>query len=164
MIAKTTRMMQSPLLSLHTHDSSRTASLACGAHSPTQLVVCGHSFESLVVIASLGSLASFFVASLLHGALFTLVVVLGQFVYMLPTFINMFTIFSLSNTHDVSWATKEGKYWLRQHTNACLRHLRADAWLTLNHRESGESIYSVRAQREPRQQRQQGTASIACRD
>ena len=58
--------------------------------------------------ASLGAFICYFTAALLHGALFTLMLVIVQYLYMLPTYVNMFSIFSFCNMHDISWGTKEG--------------------------------------------------------
>jgi hypothetical protein len=38
----------------------------------------------------------------------TMIVVFPQYLYMLPTYVNMFSIFSFCNMHDISWGTKEG--------------------------------------------------------
>jgi cellulose synthase/poly-beta-1,6-N-acetylglucosamine synthase-like glycosyltransferase len=39
---------------------------------------------------------------------------LPQYLWMLPTYANIFTVFSFCNMHDISWGTKEGtaSIWL----------------------------------------------------
>ena len=72
-------------------------------------VITPFRFELLVMAASLGAFACYFLAALLHGAMISLMVVIVQYLYMLPTYVNMFSIYSFCNMHDISWGTKEGE-------------------------------------------------------
>lgn len=67
----------------------------------------GETSFALLLISAAG-FGSFFVAACLHGRLYSMATNFLQYVFMLPTFLNMFTIYSLCNMHDVSWGTKEG--------------------------------------------------------
>jgi hypothetical protein len=60
--------------------------------------------------ASVGSFACYAASGILHGAFTSLMVAMPQYLCMLPTYVNMFTIFSFCNMHDISWGTKEGKW------------------------------------------------------
>ncbi len=62
----------------------------------------------MVIAASVGAFICYFLSALMHGALFSLLLTLPQYLYMLPTYVNMFSIFSFCNMHDISWGTKEG--------------------------------------------------------
>ncbi len=44
----------------------------------------------------------------MHGELTTLMFVMPQYLFMLPTYANIFSVFSFCNMHDISWGTKEG--------------------------------------------------------
>lgn len=48
----------------------------------------------------------YFVAALLHGQLHHIVLTFVQYMYMQPTYVNVFQIFAFCNTHDLSWGTK----------------------------------------------------------
>lgn len=50
-------------------------------------------FSVTIVIASGGAFACYGLSSLLHGQMLTTMSVLPQYLFMLPTFVNMFTIF-----------------------------------------------------------------------
>ena len=56
--------------------------------------------------AVLGSFGMYFVAAALHGEAFQILVSVLQYFWMLPTYINVLTIYSFCNTHDLSWGTK----------------------------------------------------------
>jgi cellulose synthase/poly-beta-1,6-N-acetylglucosamine synthase-like glycosyltransferase len=55
---------------------------------------------------TIGGVLSYFVGALLHGELKAIVFTIIQYYYMLPTFINIFAIYSYCNVHDISWGTK----------------------------------------------------------
>ena len=65
------------------------------------------SFKQPIVIATTVALLGYVIGSALHGTWSTLLV-LPQYLFMLPTFMNCFSIFSFCNMHDISWGTKEG--------------------------------------------------------
>ena len=65
-------------------------------------------FDSLVLAASLGAFACYFLSAILHGELMALMFVMPQYLFMLPTYANIFSVFSFCNMHDISWGTKEG--------------------------------------------------------
>jgi len=56
--------------------------------------------------ASLSAIGLYFVAAFIHGELIPIVLTFPQYICMLPTFINIFNIYSFSNMHDISWGTK----------------------------------------------------------
>ena len=56
--------------------------------------------------ATVIALSSYFICSAVHGELMHVVFTIAQYFYMLPTFINIFSIFSFCNVHDISWGTK----------------------------------------------------------
>jgi chitin synthase len=60
------------------------------------------------VLTGLGILntAVYFVAAFLHGELHHVVFTFLQYIYMQPTYVNVFQIFAFANTHDLSWGTK----------------------------------------------------------
>jgi hypothetical protein len=66
-------------------------------------------FEFIVIAAASSTLVCYLISAFIHGAVFSLSVVLLQYVYMLPTYVNIFSVFSFCNLHDISWGTKEGK-------------------------------------------------------
>lgn len=65
-------------------------------------------FSTYVVAASVGAFGAYFTSAFLHGQMITVMTVFIQYMFMLPTFVNMFTIYSFCNMHDISWGTKEG--------------------------------------------------------
>jgi chitin synthase len=42
----------------------------------------------------------------LHGELFPICICFFQYLFMIPTYINTFQIYSFCNMHDISWGTK----------------------------------------------------------
>ena len=62
------------------------------------------------------SVAGYIVACIFHGA-FTTLLSIPHYVFMLPTFVCTFMIYSFCNMNDVSWGTKEGEFvcglWLQ---------------------------------------------------
>lgn len=59
-------------------------------------------FSTTILVASGGAFASYAVSAAIHGELMTTVAVFFQYMFMLPTYVNMFTIFSFCNMHDIS--------------------------------------------------------------
>jgi len=55
---------------------------------------------------TIGSFLSYFVGGLLHGEIKNVCFSIIQYFGMLPTFINIFSIYSYCNVHDISWGTK----------------------------------------------------------
>ena len=64
--------------------------------------------EAPLLILGLLGLGGSFVAAAAHGRLLYVLSISLQYMLFLPTLINVFSIYSLANTHDVSWGTKEG--------------------------------------------------------
>mmetsp|Transcript_17060 Transcript_17060/g.59809 ORF Transcript_17060/g.59809 Transcript_17060/m.59809 type:complete len:790 (-) Transcript_17060:448-2817(-) len=62
--------------------------------------------STAVVVGSVALIAAYAASSLLHGQLQYTAATFLQYYLMLPVFINIFTIFSFCNIHDVSWGTK----------------------------------------------------------
>ena len=67
-----------------------------------------NSFNIFVVFAAIIAFGSYAFGAFMHGELFAVCGVVIQYLFMLPTFVNMFTIYSFCNMHDISWGTKEG--------------------------------------------------------
>lgn len=55
---------------------------------------------------TIGSLSSYFVGAALHGEFFHILFSIMQYYFMLPTYINIMSIYSYCNVHDISWGTK----------------------------------------------------------
>jgi len=55
---------------------------------------------------TIGGIMSYFVGAILHGETTAILFSIVQYYYMLPTFINIFSIYSFCNVHDISWGTK----------------------------------------------------------
>lgn len=62
----------------------------------------------MTLFASVGAFGSIFVAAIIHGEFLSIIKVFPQYMYMLLTYVNMFSVYSFSNMHDISWGTKEG--------------------------------------------------------
>eukprot|EP00937_MAST-01D_sp_MAST-1D-sp2_P000971 g971.t1 len=56
--------------------------------------------------ASVATVGAYFAAALLHNELHHILLTAVQYFYMLPTFVNIFNIYSFANMHDISWGTK----------------------------------------------------------
>ena len=56
-------------------------------------------FSTTILIASAGAFASYALSAFIHGELPGTVAVFLQYMFMLPTFVNMFTIYSFCNMH-----------------------------------------------------------------
>lgn len=67
-----------------------------------------NAFNIFVVFAAIIAFGSYAMGGFIHGELFAICSVALQYLFMLPTFVNMFTIYSFCNMHDISWGTKEG--------------------------------------------------------
>ena len=52
------------------------------------------------------SLSTYFVVGLVHGELHHVVIGIVPYLFALPSWINIFQIYSMSNLHDVSWGTR----------------------------------------------------------
>jgi cellulose synthase/poly-beta-1,6-N-acetylglucosamine synthase-like glycosyltransferase len=57
-------------------------------------------------ICTIGAFGSYFAGAGIHGELKHIALSIVQYYYMLPTFINIFSIYSFCNVHDISWGTK----------------------------------------------------------
>jgi chitin synthase len=67
---------------------------------PSAMEYSGYLFTVFGLVASS---AGYFIAAGAHGRLFDVLCVFIQYQLMLPTLVNSFTIYSLCNTHDISW-------------------------------------------------------------
>lgn len=65
-----------------------------------------HLKPAYIKAATLASFAAYFVAALLHGEFVPIASTFFQYTFMLPTFTNIFAIYSYCNIHDISWGTK----------------------------------------------------------
>lgn len=54
----------------------------------------------------LTSLSTYFIVGLVHGELHHVVLTILPYLFALPSFVNIFQIYSMSNLHDVSWGTR----------------------------------------------------------
>jgi len=59
-----------------------------------------------VVLGATALVAVYFISALIHGQLPYVVGSFVQYYVMVPVFINIFTVYSFCNIHDVSWGTK----------------------------------------------------------
>jgi cellulose synthase/poly-beta-1,6-N-acetylglucosamine synthase-like glycosyltransferase len=57
-------------------------------------------------ICTIAAFGSYFVGAAIHGEIKHITFSIVQYYYMLPTFINIFSIYSFCNVHDISWGTK----------------------------------------------------------
>ena len=60
----------------------------------------------LLKIALITSFSSYFVVGLIHGELHHVVLTILPYLFALPSFINIFQIYSMGNLDDVSWGTR----------------------------------------------------------
>lgn len=61
-------------------------------------------------IAALAGLGSYFTGALLHRQLLTVLSTFFQYIFTMPTYINVFTLYSFANLNDISWGTKVRKH------------------------------------------------------
>jgi len=62
----------------------------------------------IVLVAASSSFFVYGVCSALHWRLDVIVLSIAQYMFMLPTFVTSFAIYSFSNLQDISWGTREG--------------------------------------------------------
>jgi len=75
---------------------------------PPTIMISGAEVPSYVItVAACASIGCFFVAGVLHNELTAVSFSFLQYMFMLPTFTNVFTIYSFCNIHDISWGTRE---------------------------------------------------------
>ncbi|CAE7849502.1 CHS3 [Symbiodinium sp. KB8] len=72
-----------------------------------QVEVAGE-VEFWVILGALIGAGAYFLAALFHNELLTVLRSFIPFIVLLPTFVNIFPIFSMCNLSDISWGTKEG--------------------------------------------------------
>lgn len=71
--------------------------------------IVDNEVDELVVVAGATSIGVYFVCALLHGELVNVALTLLQYLFVLPTYINILTTYSFCNIHDTSWGTKEAR-------------------------------------------------------
>ena len=59
-----------------------------------------------IKVASAATTGCYFVAAGFHGELGAIASSFLQYIFMMPTFFNIFSIYSFCNIHDISWGTK----------------------------------------------------------
>lgn len=59
-----------------------------------------------IVLSLLSTYGLYFVGSLMHGQPWHMITSFIQYLFMVPTFINILSVYAFCNTHDVSWGTK----------------------------------------------------------
>ncbi|KAA0168994.1 hypothetical protein FNF31_00155 [Cafeteria roenbergensis] len=64
--------------------------------------------DIIVLIAAVVTFAVYGLCSALHWRLDVATASIAQYLFMLPTFVTTFAIFSFSNLQDISWGTREG--------------------------------------------------------
>lgn len=62
--------------------------------------------EWLLTALGIANTAIYFLAAFFHGELHHVLLTFVQYIYMQPTYVNVFQIFAFANTHDLSWGTK----------------------------------------------------------
>ena len=60
----------------------------------------------VIKVASIATTGCYFVAAGMHGELGAIASSFLQYIFMMPTFFNIFSIYSFCNIHDISWGTK----------------------------------------------------------
>ena len=60
----------------------------------------------LLKVLLLTSLSTYFFVGLIHGELHHVILTILPYLFALPSFVNIFQIYSMSNLHDVSWGTR----------------------------------------------------------
>ena len=65
-------------------------------------------FNLFVTLGVLASVGAYLIAALIHNRFLRVISSALQYTLSIPIWANVFTIFSLTNLHDVSWGTKEG--------------------------------------------------------
>lgn len=60
----------------------------------------------LLKVLLLTSLSTYFFIGLIHGELHHVILTILPYLFALPSFVNIFQIYSMSNLHDVSWGTR----------------------------------------------------------
>lgn len=63
--------------------------------------------DVFVLFAAFASTFVTVVCSIIHGQFFAVIPTMIQYLFMLPTFMNMFIIYSFCNVHDVTWGTRD---------------------------------------------------------
>lgn len=63
--------------------------------------------DVFVLFAACASTFVTVVCSIIHGQFFSVIPTLIQYLFMLPTFMNIFIIYSFCNVHDVTWGTRD---------------------------------------------------------
>ena len=63
--------------------------------------------DIFVLFAACASTFVTIVCSIVHGQFFAVIPTMIQYLFMLPTFMNMFIIYSFCNVHDVTWGTRD---------------------------------------------------------
>lgn len=59
-------------------------------------------------IAALAGFGSYMAGAILHRQILAVVSVFLQYIFMMPTYLNIFTVYSFANLNDISWGTKVG--------------------------------------------------------
>lgn len=59
-----------------------------------------------VVVSAALSLGSIFIASIFHGEFLHIATTIVQYLILLPVLVNVLSVYSMSNLHDLSWGTK----------------------------------------------------------
>lgn len=63
--------------------------------------------DIFVLFAACASTFVTVVCSIIHGQFFSVIPTMIQYLFMLPTFMNIFIIYSFCNVHDVTWGTRD---------------------------------------------------------
>ena len=60
----------------------------------------------VVQISTAATVGCYFIGGILHGEIGAIASSFLQYIFMMPTFFNIFSIYSFCNIHDISWGTK----------------------------------------------------------
>ncbi|KAK8797265.1 hypothetical protein WA158_004473 [Blastocystis sp. Blastoise] len=88
----------------------RLSYIVYGCLSLLSLVLTFTSIENFSLYILISAATSIFVilfGAIIHGELFTILPCIIQYMFMLPTFMNIFIIYSFCNVDDVSWGTRD---------------------------------------------------------
>lgn len=95
-------------------------------------------FSTGVFLTGIFTIGAIYVAALVHGDFLTLLRTTLQFWALIPTYLNVFTIYSFCNIHDISWGTRasnaaaEQFQQQREEVFKFFRSLFVMAWVGLN--------------------------------
>ena len=65
-----------------------------------------NSYQQLVLFAILGTISIFAITTLANCAVMTILKGIGHYLFLTPTYVNIFLIYAICNTHDCTWGNR----------------------------------------------------------